>query len=56
MSFVNNLSIIVSDSLVFNHLIILWRYQFIKALCRSFLKSGCYMGICIECYLDRSMT
>jgi hypothetical protein len=48
---VNNLSIIVSDNLVFNRLIILWRYQFIKTLCSSFLLSRRYIEICIETFV-----
>jgi len=42
----NNLLIMLLKRLAFP--IILRRQQFIKARCGSFLKAGCYMGICIE--------
>jgi hypothetical protein len=49
------LSIIAPDSLVFSRPIILWRYQFIKGLRRSFLKARCYVGIRVHRYLYRRM-
>jgi len=41
---------------MFNRVIILWRYQFIKGFRSSFLRAGCYMAMRIESHLYGSMS
>ena len=53
---VSNSPIMALRNTMFNRVIILWRYQFIKGFRSSFLRAGCYMAMRIESHLYGSMS